>query len=126
HALAETVDVVSLPIYFWRKREAGELSTTQRIREPQAVIDRFAAVSSAIRSLDEIGPPKVKRAYVESVLRSDLMIFMRQLPEGGSEFRATFFDLATRFLTDVGNQVVPALPPHIRLQWHFVQQGRLS
>jgi len=41
HFLARSVDVISDPVYYWRIRDSGGLSITQRKFEPQALIDRL-------------------------------------------------------------------------------------
>lgn len=47
HYLAEAIDIIGEPVYYWRLRE-GEAapSITQRRKEPQAIRDRVTAVSS--------------------------------------------------------------------------------
>lgn len=128
YALASTVDVIDLPVYYWRQREAGaEQSISQRQSELPNLVDRFAAVDSASRSL--AGPAganaRLKNWYDETALRSDLRMFLDLLPETSAEYQARFLDLAGDFLSRVDPRVLDRLPARLRVAWGLARERAL-
>jgi glycosyltransferase involved in cell wall biosynthesis len=122
YALAESVDVLELPVYYWRQREAGaEQSISQRLGEVRNLVDRFAAVDSASRALAGLGDRKLKDWYDETALQSDLRMFLDLLPEGGDDYRQRFLDLAVDFLDRVDRRVIDRLTPRLRVAWRLAR-----
>ncbi|SDZ38335.1 CDP-glycerol glycerophosphotransferase [Micromonospora pattaloongensis] len=123
YALARAVDVIELPVYYWRQREAGaEPSISQRQNELRNVVDRFAAVESARRALAGIGEGAMKDWYDETALQSDLRMFLHLLPDVGDVYRQMFLDLAADYLAGVDARVLDRLPPPLRVAWRLVQR----
>ncbi|CAL9453698.1 bifunctional glycosyltransferase/CDP-glycerol:glycerophosphate glycerophosphotransferase [Streptomyces sp. enrichment culture] len=124
--LAEGVDIISEPTYYWRLRE-GEAapSITQRRTEPKAVRDRAAAVESVSRFFasqpGEVSA-ELKRAYDRTALTGDLRIFLNVLPDGDEEFRAEFLRVINKYLDQVDPQVVMDLPTAARIKWLLVRK----
>jgi CDP-glycerol glycerophosphotransferase len=125
HVLARSVDVVELPVYYWREREGGERSITQRRTELKGFVDRITGVDWVSRFLADHHQAKVKRWYDASALRGDLNIFMRVLPEADDEFREAFLDRCNDFLDRVEDGVVDELHTNLRLQWYLVRRRML-
>lgn len=126
YALAGAVDVIELPVYYWRQREAGaEQSISQRQGELRNLVDRFAAVDSASRSLAVRSDRKLKNWYDETALRSDLRMFLDLLPETGQAYRSRFLDLAGDFLSRVDPAAVDRLPPRLRVAWGLARERAL-
>lgn len=128
HFLAEKVDILSTPTYYWRQREGASLSITQRRTEPAAVRDRIAAVDAVSRFL--AAQPgreyaEYKRWYDKSALVSDINIFIRLLPEVDDAYRERFLDLANDFLSRVDPTVVDELPAVMRLKWYLIAKRRM-
>ncbi|MFI5658816.1 CDP-glycerol glycerophosphotransferase family protein [Streptomyces sp. NPDC051684] len=127
---AKAVDIVGDPVYYWRLRE-GEAapSITQRRTEPQAIRDRVTAVlavSSFLATLPDRRARKFKRAYDERVLRDDLRLFLRVLPDGDAEFRKAFLQEANRFLGQIDPKLVLGLPAVLRVQWVLVRKHAME
>lgn len=128
--LAEAVDIISSPTYYWRLREGeGTPSITQRRTEPKAVRDRTSAVESV--SLFFGKQPgeeaaQLKREYDRSVLNGDLRIFLNVVPEGDEEFRAEFLRVINRFLDQVDPQVVMELTAIQRIKWLLVRKHAMT
>ncbi|MFI6762775.1 glycosyltransferase [Micromonospora sp. NPDC050417] len=121
YALADTVDVLDLPVYYWRQREPGaELSITQRQHEVRNLVDRFAAVDSASRSLAVLDR-KLKDWYDETTLVNDLRIFLDLLPDVDQRYRETFVDLAADFLSRVDERVIDRLVARLRVAWRLAR-----
>ena len=77
HFLAKSVDVISDPVYFWRIREGGDLSITQRRLEPQALIDRLQAIEEVSDHLERARPAR-RQALVRRERRRRRPALLRQ------------------------------------------------
>ncbi|HEY2949975.1 MAG TPA: bifunctional glycosyltransferase family 2 protein/CDP-glycerol:glycerophosphate glycerophosphotransferase [Micromonosporaceae bacterium] len=125
HVLARSVDVLSVPIYYWREREGPDRSITQRREELRNFVDRFNGVDSVSRLLAEQKQARVKLWYDTSALRGDLMLYMRVLPDVDEEYQHTFMDLCNEFLDRAAPGAVEGLHTSTRLQWHLVHERML-
>lgn len=129
HYLAEAVDVLSAPVYYWRVREAGAApSITHRRTEPGACRDRVQAVESVSRFLAAQRGARwaaYKRHYDRSALQMDLRTFLTLLPEGDERYHQEFLLHTRRFLHQVDPAVLRELPVEQRVQWELVRRRAL-
>ncbi|MFD7991838.1 bifunctional glycosyltransferase/CDP-glycerol:glycerophosphate glycerophosphotransferase [Streptomyces mexicanus] len=130
HYLAEAVDVISEPCYYWRLREGESApSITQRRTDPAGVRDR---VTSVLEISDFLGRQpgetfaRLKQEYDTRVLKDDLRLFLNVVPDGDEEYRAEFLRSANRFLDHIDPKVVMALPAQLRVQWLLVRKHQLD
>ncbi|MZD10563.1 glycosyltransferase [Streptomyces sp. SID5785] len=128
--LAEAIDVISEPTYYWRLRE-GEAapSITQRRTEPKAVRDRTAAVESVSRFFGAHPDPRaaeLKNAYDRTVLSGDLRIFMNVLADADSAFHTEFLRVVNGYLDQVDPAVVTELSASARVKWLLVRKHALT
>jgi CDP-glycerol glycerophosphotransferase len=131
HYIAEAVDIIGEPVYYWRQREGGRgaPSITQRRTEPKSVRDRVAAVQAVSGFLaGQDGPEfaRFKREYDRRALTDDLRLFLNVLPDGGEEYRATFLDVTNRYLDTIDPKDLMSLPVHLRVQWLLVRKRAMS
>ncbi|MDQ0990890.1 bifunctional glycosyltransferase/CDP-glycerol:glycerophosphate glycerophosphotransferase [Streptomyces sp. V3I7] len=130
HYLAEAVDVISEPCYYWRLREGESApSITQRRTDPAGVRDRTTSVLEISTFLAEQPGEtfaRLKREYDSRVLMDDLRLFLNVVPDGDEEYRAEFLRSANRFLDHIDPEVVMALPAQLRVQWLLVRKHRLD
>ncbi|WP_213454141.1 bifunctional glycosyltransferase/CDP-glycerol:glycerophosphate glycerophosphotransferase [Rhizomonospora bruguierae] len=126
HVLAGSVDVLQVPVYYWRQREGPDRSITQRRDELKGFVDRITGVDFVSRFLAEQKQKKVKGWYDAAALRSDLMIFMKVLPDVDDEYRREFLDRCNDFLDRVDPNVLPDLHTKIQLHWHLVRQRMMD
>ncbi|MEV8507255.1 bifunctional glycosyltransferase family 2 protein/CDP-glycerol:glycerophosphate glycerophosphotransferase [Actinoplanes sp. NPDC051475] len=125
HAMAKSVDVVDVPVYYWRKREGGQKSITQRRTDWKTTADRLSAVNRVSRFLAEHQQGEVKRSYDENVLVDDFALVLRALPDADPEFQASFLREVNLFLAGVRPGTVESLPPKYAVVWHLVRQNKL-
>lgn len=125
HFLARKVDVIDRTIYFWRVREAGDLSITQQRTDLRALRDRVKAVDSVSRFLADRDLTEYKDTYDTSVLRDDLRYFLDVLDAADDSYREQFFDLANDYLDRASAEVTTPLPAIQRLKWHLVRRRAL-
>ncbi|MEU3981253.1 CDP-glycerol glycerophosphotransferase family protein [Streptomyces sp. NPDC026672] len=126
HYKARAIDIIGEPTYFWRLREGESApSITQRRKEPQAIRDRVTAVSMVSDYLGQQSEPEFaeyKRQYDDRVLRDDLRLFLRVLPDATAEFHEAFLEATNRYLDTIDRKIVMALPTDLRVQWILVRK----
>jgi CDP-glycerol glycerophosphotransferase len=125
HVLAKSVDVLDVPVYYWREREGADKSITQRRGEVRGFVDRLAGVRQVSRFLGKHKQRKIKRIYDASALTGDLMIFMKELPRVDDDYRQIFLDSCNEFLDTVDQKVLDGLPAQQRVLWRLVRKRML-
>jgi CDP-glycerol glycerophosphotransferase len=126
HFKADSVDVVSAPVYRYRVREGGTLSITQRRHELRALRDRRSAVDEVFAYIDAYESPRQRRRYQRTVAAHDLRYHLDLLPEAGAEYRDALVDWTGAFLAAAGPRVYHDLPAFDRVRYHLVRAGRLD
>ena len=101
---------LDVPVYYWREREGPDQSITQRREEIGAFTDRLENCWGVSRVLGEPGHHRIKRLYDESVLKSDLMLFLRVLPTVDDDYRRVFLDRTNAYLDTVDPEAILELP----------------
>jgi CDP-glycerol glycerophosphotransferase len=125
HFMASSVDVVSEPVYYYRVRESGDKSITQRRLELKVLLDRLAAVEEVHDYLLRNGPRQARRWYEESLVADDLRYFLDVLDRADDEYREVFLDRVNALLDRCSPRVERRLQPIQRLKWHLVRRRRL-
>ena len=125
HYVARCVDVLSTTVYLWRRREAGDLSGSQRRSGTKALRDRVAAVDRVSRFLADRGMVEAKYEYDKSVVGNDLRYFLDVLDGAGDDERRLFLDLANDFLDRADERVLDQPLAIERLKWHLVRRRSL-
>ncbi|AGL21296.1 bifunctional glycosyltransferase/CDP-glycerol:glycerophosphate glycerophosphotransferase [Actinoplanes sp. N902-109] len=126
HAMAKTVDVVNVPVYYWRKRETGEKSITQRKTDWGHTADRLRAVDRVSRFLGEHTKGEVKQAYDTNVLVDDFAIVLGALPDADPEFQQSFLREVQLFLARLRPGTIEGLPPKFAVVWHLIRENKLT
>jgi CDP-glycerol glycerophosphotransferase len=126
HFQADSVDVVSVPVYLWRTRESGPVSITQDRTHLRGLNDRFAAITSVREFLVAGDHGRAVAWFDDVVLRSDIRIFMDAVGSSGAEFGARFLELANAYLAQVDDAVLAGLPAVERVRYALVRRGALA
>ncbi len=121
HFLADAVDVIADPVYYWRIRESGG-SITQRRLEPRALRDRMTAIEEVSDHLARKGPRGAKQWYDETVVADDLRYYVNALEAADDEYRELFLDRVNAFLDKTSRRIFDPLPAIERLKWHLVRR----
>jgi len=119
---ARSVDVIADPVYYWRIREGGELSITQRRLEQRTLRDRMTAIEQVSRQLGENGPFRAKRWYDESLVADDLRLHLNVLDVADDDYRELFLERVNAFLDGASPRIYARLPAIDRLKWHLVRR----
>ncbi|MCW2877019.1 MAG: CDP-glycerol:poly(glycerophosphate) glycerophosphotransferase [Sphaerisporangium sp.] len=122
HFLATRVDVLAAPVYVWRRHAS---SITRNRVNVKSMEDRFSAVESVRRFLQENWPRRYLREWDRVALDSDLRIFMHLLDRADEPFQQRFLDLAAAYLGHVHRTSTDRLTAIRRLQWHLAGRRML-
>jgi CDP-glycerol glycerophosphotransferase len=120
--LARSVDVIADPVYYYRVRQQGALSITQRRLEPHALLSRVDAVGRASDHLGRHSSRKAKRWYDQTVVADDLRYFLNVLDRADDDYRSLFLDRVNAFLDRASRGAFDELPAIERLKWHLVRR----
>ncbi|MFG1876580.1 glycosyltransferase [Sphaerisporangium sp. NPDC049003] len=122
HFLAAKVDVLAAPVYVWRRHAS---SITRNRVNIKSMEDRFSAVASVRRFLEEHGSRRHLREWDRVALDSDLRIFMHLLDRADEPFQERFLDLTAAYLGQVHRASTDHLTAIRRLQWHLAGRRML-
>jgi CDP-glycerol glycerophosphotransferase len=125
HVLASSVDILQDVVYYWRVRDGGALSITQRAREMQNIEERMDSVFNVTGFL-AANAPALKPAYDLTSMKSDLATLVTAFELANEAERARIAELAGKFLRAVDPSVLKTIPSFRRLQFHLIQHGMLS
>ncbi|MFK4071083.1 CDP-glycerol glycerophosphotransferase family protein [Streptomyces sp. NPDC029674] len=131
HYLAESVDVLSEPIYNWREREIGERSITQNRTNPQGLIDRV----KSIRMVREFmlarvdGDPMYAehlKVYDNNALAEEIPLFWKVLPGSDAAYQEAFLEHVGRLVREIGQDAVRALHVPHKLKLYLTVHRRMD
>lgn len=120
HTAATAVDVLPRIAYYWRRRDGGELSITQRSAELLVVRDRCASAGLVLDLAEDLPEPAqrlLRRHLLEIDLSTVVDAAVRQPPSRRPEYLAAARDLAGRL--DRAD-AVDSLAPFFRVQTKLV------
>ena len=124
HVLARAVDVMVGPVYFWRSRDDGPQSLTQRLFESSILDGRMQQVRTVSAFLAEHSNP-LKVRYDLVALEHDILILLVALPYIDATDRKLIVDFASRFLETAAGQAVEQLSGENRECYQLVRERRL-
>ena len=123
HVLAQAVDVIPEPIYYWRERGTGALSITQSRTDISNYTDRINALLAIDSFLRSRRPARLLRQHQHKALVNDIWLYVGELGRTTDSFRAEFMRLTQRYLAQVDRRVFGKLPSGHRLAYHLIAQG---
>ena len=127
---AKSVDVIQQTVYYWRIREDGDLSITQRRLEQRALADRVTAVEMVVDHLERHASRRAKRWYIESTIGEDLRYYLDVLDSADDAYRELFLDRVNAYLDRAPRVVRERVRLGLyrrfraidRLKWHLVRR----
>jgi CDP-glycerol glycerophosphotransferase len=122
HFSARSVDVLADTVYYWRFRELGERSITERRLDRDALVNRVRAVSDVHDFLASHGAAKARRWYDETIVEQDLMYHLNVLDRADDGYRELFLDRVNALLDRADKAVFDPLRAIDRLKWHLVRR----
>ena len=124
HVLASSVDVHSPHVYYWRQRDSGEPSITQRKAELSNLEDRMESVRQ-VHNFLHAHAPRLKPVYDGYALDVDLWVLVASLLTATGDERDRIVELGQEFLGVVDDDVLDGLPAARRLSYHLLGRGLL-
>ncbi|HCU96580.1 MAG TPA: hypothetical protein DHU96_29210 [Actinobacteria bacterium] len=121
HVLAKAVDVIPDYIYYWRERQAGELSITQNRTDIQNLRDRITALLAIDDFLRAHAPAGTLRQHQRKALVNDLWLYVRDLYRVTGAYLAEYFDLVNSYLDQVHPRVLRTLPATHKLAYYLTR-----
>ncbi|MFI6225943.1 glycosyltransferase family 2 protein [Micromonospora echinospora] len=125
HIAASSVDVISRTVYFWRIREAGEPSITQRPYEPDNVFARMLMMVETGKIIDELAP-SLSAGYARDMLLGDVRIAMLAARFNSPHDLAAAVELVDGFLRRVDPGVLAKLPVEYVRRVRLLAAGRFE
>ncbi|UPK76743.1 glycosyltransferase [Nocardioidaceae bacterium SCSIO 66511] len=115
HVLAESVDVLSEPVYYWRERDGGDQSITQRKWEVDNLRDR---VESAVDVLDFLrdNAPQIAPLVQAHLRKIDLSALAAAVRENDDSSATEVLGLADRLRGRMAPEVLADGTPFERIQ----------
>ncbi|MEZ0089295.1 glycosyltransferase family 2 protein [Streptacidiphilus sp. EB129] len=129
HFHATSVDVLHEPIYYWRIREAGDLSITQMRTDPKGLIDRVRSIELVREWLlahPQPGGQGYLHAYDSNTLREELPMFFSWVCRGDRAFRRAYQQHVSRLLQQIGDDEINALGAPMRLKYRLTLNNRIG
>jgi len=124
HVLASKVDVLSSPVYYWREREGGELSITQRKWELKNVRDR-ADSAAAVLDFLHAEAPELAPVVEAHLLHIDVSAIAAALHENDPSEHADILELADRIYRRTSPATRAAVIPFERIQNDLLARQKL-
>ncbi|MER8185265.1 glycosyltransferase [Kitasatospora sp. NPDC094015] len=128
HYLAESVDVLSEPVYHWRVREDGDLSITQKKTDPRGLIDRVRSMELVREWLLARPEPRFRehlRSYDRNSLTEEIPMFFWSVPDGDPTYRAAYQQHVGRLLRAIGVDQIDPLGAQLRVKYRLTLANRM-
>jgi CDP-glycerol glycerophosphotransferase len=126
YALAASIDVIETPIYYWRVREGGAPSITQRTTDGKNIADRLATTRMVSDFFEAQGERELKNGYDDMAIRHHLSLILKSIAQAEPEVQEAFGRDAKAYLKTVDDSVVRKLPRHLRLSCRILQDGSVG
>ena len=123
HVLVSAVDVLNEPVYWWRQRQHGSRSITQRRIEVKNLEDRIRAARAVNDFLVERDERELKKHHDRRVLAHDVQLYVAAMLAGDEHYQRRFVELVGDYLGITDEAVLRGLTPLDRLKYHLVRAG---
>jgi CDP-glycerol glycerophosphotransferase len=124
HVMASSVDAFRDVVYYYRDRQSGELSISQRARDLSNNEQRMASVR-AVGAFLTSRAPELKSVFDRCVFDGDLAILVGAFRLVADTDRERLLDLASDYLTTVDESVYQQVDTLKRLQYHLIRRRML-
>lgn len=124
HVLARRVDVHATPVYYWRERDGGEQSITQRVWELRNLAERVAS-DEAVVDFVSAEAPELLPVVGAHLLQVDVSALAAAVHRNDPAERPDVLDLTRRLLARIPDEVVRVAPAYDRVQAALVRAGDL-
>jgi CDP-glycerol glycerophosphotransferase len=124
HVMASCVDAFRDVIYYYRDRQSGELSISQRARDLSNNEQRMSSVR-AVGAFLTSRAPELKPVFDRCVFEGDLAILVGAFRLVADTDRERLLDLASEYLATVDESVYQQVDTLKRLRYHLIRRRML-
>ena len=124
HASAKSIDIIAVPIYYWRLRDGVSRSLSQQSEDKRFFVDRIYASRVSAEHLRSHRADLLPAFYAMDI-RHKFEIMYRALPLSTPEIQQLFMDAAVPHLRDVPPEVIEHLPRVLRERVLITRDGKL-
>ncbi|WP_289010019.1 bifunctional glycosyltransferase family 2 protein/CDP-glycerol:glycerophosphate glycerophosphotransferase, partial [uncultured Thermomonospora sp.] len=125
HVLASRVDVLSIPVYYWRERRGADRSITQRRTEPGNLEDRVKSIRKVVDFLYEQAP-QLLREFLSRVFSDELPLYIDALHDGDATYWQVLQTSVNELAVHAEEEIFNGMSAFKRLKYHLVQRGMLD
>lgn len=122
HVAATSVDVLRIPVYWWRRRIDSDASITQRRAEYDNLRQRMNAIDEVERML--AGDESLKAIHDRKVLTFDIPLYTPNYSAADSAYQDLFRERVGAFVRGVVPEVIEELEPRERVRYWLIEQDR--
>lgn len=125
HVRASRVDVLPEPVYYWRERDGGELSITQRHWEVSNLRDRVVSAEMVL-DLVEREAPYARELVQAHLFHIDVSALAAAVQEHADGDLSAILELVDRLCARISPEVRAQAIPFERVQHHLLANRRIS
>jgi CDP-glycerol glycerophosphotransferase len=125
HACAKSVDVIAVPIYYWRLRDGVTRSLSQQSEDKRFFVDRIYASRVSADFLRERRADLLPAFYAMDV-KHKFDIMYKALPLANTENQQLFMQAAVPYLAGMPSKVIEDLPPSLQERVQLTREGSLD
>jgi CDP-glycerol glycerophosphotransferase len=125
HALAKSVDLLAIPIYYWRLRDDATRSLSQLADDQRFFVDRIYASTLSADFLEAHRPDLLKDFYSWDIQHKFSVMF-KALPQAPRPVQERFLSSAVPHLRRAPAEVVRRLPPALQRRVQLTRGGDLD
>lgn len=124
HVFARQVDVHASAVYYWRERDGGDLSITQRVWELRNLSERLVSDENVLDFVIA-NAPELLPTVSSHLLQVDVSALAAALHRNDPSERPEILDMARRLLDRIPDDVVEVAPAYDRVQAELIRAGDL-
>lgn len=127
HFLANAIDVVEDPVYYWRIRDGGDRSITQKRTDIENFKDRLKALNMLDSFLNrhQVSEPLI-RANQLKYLTNDFSVFLGVLKSVDTSYLNEFQLLLSRELRKMDPELLHQVPAKLSLVYRLVLDNKMD
>jgi len=121
-----STDVLAPPVYYWRLREQGPLSITQRVSDPGFFLDRIASMSLVSKVLEnDPAGSELRVLYETTAIDHHYPLMIKAIAGASDDVQTAFIEASRTYLQGMAPGVTDELTKRLREQVGELIAGRL-
>ena len=126
YVVAQSIDVLEAPVYYWRIREGGAPSITQRGTEWKNISDRIRTAMMVSHFLADHRQKSLKDAFDDMAIKHHFKMILDALPDAEPTVQSDFITTANEYFDTISASVFRDLPKDFRRYCRHIQRRSLQ